>query len=70
MADEPGEIDKSAAAAGYVASMAAELSVIARHHGLSTLGYILDMARLEAESAHRQLNGGNPGGGRPFNAPD
>jgi hypothetical protein len=71
MTNEIGEIDKSAAAAGYLASMAAELSVIARHHGLRTLSYILDMARLEAESAHRSLNGGNnPGGHKPFNATD
>jgi hypothetical protein len=34
---------------------------MARLHGLNTLGYLLDMAKLEAETKMR-LNGGN---GRP-----
>jgi len=38
-----------AAAAGYIATLARELAVIARRHGLEPLGYILDMARLEAD---------------------
>jgi hypothetical protein len=28
-----------------------------RRHGLDALGYILDMARLEAENATRHMNG-------------
>jgi hypothetical protein len=36
-------------AAEYIATMAGELSQIARKHGLDTLGYILEMAKLEAE---------------------
>ncbi len=38
-------------AAAYVAEMSGELAGIARRHGLDTLGYLLDMARLEAENA-------------------
>jgi hypothetical protein len=36
-------------AADYIASLSAELAQIARHHGLDGLGFILDMARLEAD---------------------
>jgi hypothetical protein len=51
-----------AATASYVATLTAELSAMARRNGLDALGYILEMARLEAEnearSAHR-VNGGS-----------
>ncbi len=40
-----------AAAAAYIADLAAGLAQIARRHGLDTLGYLLDMAKLEAENA-------------------
>ena len=46
-----------AAAANYVAELSAELASLARQHGLDALGYILDMARLEAENATRHVNG-------------
>jgi hypothetical protein len=46
-----------AAAASYVAELSAELANLARQHGLDALGYILDMARLEAENAKRHVNG-------------
>jgi hypothetical protein len=36
--------------ANYVATMANDLAAMARRHGLDTLGYLLDMARLEAEN--------------------
>lgn len=36
--------------AAYIASMAHELAAIARRQGFHTLGYLLDMARLEAET--------------------
>ena len=39
--------------ASYVASLSADLATMARRHGLETLGYLLDMARLEAESLMR-----------------
>jgi hypothetical protein len=47
------------AAAKYVAVLSADLAAIARRYGLETLGYILDMAQLEAEneSRHGQSNG-------------
>lgn len=45
------------AAANYVAELSAELAVLARRHGLDALGYILDMARLEAEDVSRHVNG-------------
>ena len=49
--------DRTAAAANYVAALSGDLASIARSHGLDTLGYLLDMARLEAENATRASNG-------------
>ena len=56
--DEAGakSVDR-AAAANYVADLSTELANLARQHGLDALGYILDMARLEAENATRHVNG-------------
>jgi len=51
---DPGD---RTAAARYIADLTTELAVLARRHGLDALGYILDMARLEAENANRQVNG-------------
>jgi hypothetical protein len=36
-------------AAHYIASMTGELAKIARRNGLDALGYILEMARIEAD---------------------
>ncbi len=36
--------------ADYTAAMTADLAALARRHGLQTLAYLLDMARLEAEN--------------------
>ena len=44
-------------AANYVAELTRELARLARQHGLDALGYLLDMARLEAENATRHGNG-------------
>jgi hypothetical protein len=52
-----GDEGDRTAAAGYVAALSAELATLARQHGFDTLGYILDMARLEAENASRHVNG-------------
>jgi hypothetical protein len=52
----PDPVDR-AAAAKYVAELSTELANLARRHGLDALGYILDMARLEAENATRHVNG-------------
>jgi hypothetical protein len=49
---EPEEGGKAATAA-YVASLTADLAALARKQKLDTLGYLLDMARLEAESSAR-----------------
>jgi hypothetical protein len=43
--------------AAYVAELSQELANLARTHGLHTLGYILEMAQLEAENATRHVNG-------------
>jgi hypothetical protein len=45
------------AVASYVATMSADLASLARRTGLDTLGYLLEMVRLEAESSSR--NGQN-----------
>jgi len=42
------------AAAKYIASLADELSQLAKRHGLDALSYILDMARLEADNIAKQ----------------
>jgi len=52
--DRPGEPGRSAAAA-YIADMSLELAGVARRHGLETLSYMLEIARLEAE-AHARRN--------------
>ena len=44
------EGDPRQQAAAYVADLTADLARIARGHGLDALGYLLDMARLEAQS--------------------
>ena len=44
-------------AAAYVAELSRDLAVIARRHGLDVLGYLLEMARLEAENVTRHMNG-------------
>jgi hypothetical protein len=52
MVDDPENGPQiKAEAASYVADLTADLARIARRHGLDTLGYILDMARLEAQNA-------------------
>ena len=38
-------------AAAYIEDMARDLAALARRNGLDTLGYLLDIARLEAENA-------------------
>ncbi|WP_439925119.1 hypothetical protein [Nitrobacter sp. JJSN] len=40
-------------AARYLAAAVADLGLIARRHGLDTLGYLLDMAQMEAEEIVR-----------------
>jgi hypothetical protein len=40
-------------AARYLAMVAADLGLIARRHGLDTLGFLLEMAQMEAEDIVR-----------------
>lgn len=47
--------------AAYIATLSGELALMARRHGLDALGYLLEMAKLEAENATRA----NDPGGRP-----
>ena len=42
------------AVAVYVATLSADLAMMARSTGLETLGFLLEMVRLEAESSARQ----------------
>jgi hypothetical protein len=56
-----GEPASRAAVASYVASISADLAAMSRKTGLETLGYLLEMVRLEAESTSRQSNGSNGG---------
>jgi len=46
--------------ASYVAALTVELAAMARRQRLHTLGYLLDMARLEAEEAVQTPEGGLP----------
>jgi hypothetical protein len=56
---EPGDQTEIA---DYVATISGGLAMMARRHGLETLGYLLEMARLEAENINRgvgQTKGGH-----------
>ena len=46
--------------ANYVATLSGELATLAKRNGLDTLGYLLEMVRLEAENEtrHSQNGGG------------
>jgi hypothetical protein len=61
MADqsEPAQPGARTAVASYVATLTADLATMARSSGLDTLGYLLEMVRLEAESVTRHTNGPN-----------
>ncbi len=52
----PADFIDRKAAASYVAKLSGDLAVIARRHGLDTLGYLLEMAQLEAENVGRHEN--------------
>jgi hypothetical protein len=52
MPDQKASGDRTAVAT-YVASLSADLANMARETGLDTLGYLLEMVRLEAESSVR-----------------
>ena len=52
-------VDRSAVA-DYVATMTADLAAMAREHGLTLLGQLLEMARLEAEGQRHQPDPPDP----------
>jgi len=58
MAEPTNDPDASAAVAAYVATLSNELASMARRTGLDTLGYLLEIVHLEAESVIRP-NGTN-----------
>ncbi len=59
MPEQPYQLGGRIAVASYVATLSADLATMARDTGLETLGYLLEMVRLEAESSARQTNGPN-----------
>ena len=58
MAEPSQEQNGQTAVASYVASISNDLAAMSRRNGLDTLGYLLEMVRLEAESLTRH-NGSN-----------
>jgi hypothetical protein len=44
-------------AAAYLAELSRDMALIARSHGFDALGFILEMAHLEAENTVRHVNG-------------
>ena len=63
MPDHPAAGDNGSQfeVANYVATLSADLAVMARRSGLDTLGYLLEMVRLEAEGIYRHGAGKNGG---------
>ena len=57
--DDETSRDAQRAAADYVAALVMELALIAHGHRLDILGYLLDVARLEAESVSRSNGRGS-----------
>ena len=51
--DEPARDGGPGEAAGFLAEMVSDLAKLARRHRLDTLGYLLDMAHLEAKEIVR-----------------
>jgi hypothetical protein len=45
-------------AADYIAAMTLELHKVAAHHDLPIIAYLLDMARLEADTTARSIRSG------------
>jgi hypothetical protein len=55
LVDQGGDLPsrgEQAEAADYIAALTTDLALMARRHGLDTLGYILEMACLEAEAVN------------------
>lgn len=60
MAEPPATTDYGARTqvANYVATMSGDLANMARRNGLDTIGYLLEMVRLEAENETRHSQNG------------
>ena len=60
MADQTASADTGnrTVVANYVATMSADLATMVRRTGLDTLGYLLEMVRLEAENVNRHTHNG------------
>ena len=56
-----GNAGSQAEVANYVATVSADLAAMARRSGLDTLGYLLEMVRLEAEGVYRHGERNNGG---------
>jgi hypothetical protein len=54
MPDQTNQPGGRVAVASYVATLSADLATMARDTDLDTLGYLLEMVRLETESSARQ----------------
>ncbi|WP_137044394.1 hypothetical protein [Pseudolabrys sp. FHR47] len=59
MPQPSGENVSQNAVAGYVATLSHDLAQLSRRSGLDTLGYLLEMVRLEAENLARPNGNGN-----------
>ncbi|MFA6265159.1 MAG: hypothetical protein WC670_05520 [Pseudolabrys sp.] len=64
MPDPAGDRGSQSAVASYVATMSNDLAAMARRNGLDTLGYLLEMVRLEAENLTRGHENGSRNGRR------
>ena len=63
MAEQSAALETSdqTAVANYVAALSADLALLARRHGLEPLGYLLELARLEAENVGGHSHGPTDG---------
>lgn len=61
MPEPTGEQASQTAVASYVATLSHDLATMARRARLDTLGYLLEMVRLEAESLTRRNGNGRRG---------
>ena len=56
----PGNgVEDARGTVAYIASLTGELSQLAKAHRFDTLGYLLDMARMEANELEKGWHGGH-----------
>ncbi len=61
MANQASEFGNQTEVANYVATLSADLALMAPRTGLDTLSYLLEMVRLEAEGVYRHVDRKNGG---------